>query len=156
MSPERATPRPTPSPRSSRPWWAWGCGADLTARDRRRFGWANFWLVAWAIATVLAYRFVSGMDPVTGVAGYVIVAVPILLGLATLWSFCRFLRDADELLRKIQLEALSIGAGVGLVFLMSWQLLEKLGAPEADLLTAAVVILLAIGLGQWLGTRRYA
>jgi hypothetical protein len=67
----------------------------------------------------------------------------------------RFLREADELVRKIELEGLAIGFGVGVLFLLGYQLLEQVGLPEISAHKTAAVMLFAWLFGQVIARRRY-
>ncbi len=62
---------------------------------------------------------------------------------------------ADELLRKIQLEGLALGFGAGVIFAMSYQLLERAGAPQLQVSDTVVVMMVGWAVGQLLGLRRY-
>lgn len=75
---------------------------------------------------------------------------------ASMRSYVSFLRQADELLRKVHLEALAFAFGAGIVAMMGYRLCERLGAPKLDVNDAALVMLLCWLGGQWLGSRRYA
>lgn len=85
-----------------------------------------------------------------------IPAAALFLGVMTVRAYVRFLRNADELLRKIHLEALAIAFGTGAVFMPVYRLCERLGAPKLDSVDPLFVILLAWVFGQWFGGRRYA
>jgi hypothetical protein len=67
-----------------------------------------------------------------------------------------FLRDADELLRRIETEALALGFGAGAVVGLVYPLLEKLGAPALGGHATLLAMMLSWGLGSWLGMRRYS
>ena len=149
------SPRNPEAETAPAPWWAW-CGTrDLTATDRhnlRRFNlWALAWMAAWVAAT-FAVRF--GGERL-GPAAWLLAAVPILLGVAAIVSYWQFLRHADELLRLIQLEGLALGFGSGAVFMVSYRLLERLGAPTLDTSDPLLVMVVAWAIGQWLAARRY-
>lgn len=81
---------------------------------------------------------------------------------ANLWlagwlvSFGRFLRQADELQRSIQLQALALGFGVGLFAGFGYRLLEGLGVPPATTSDISVFMAFFYFVGLWLGRRRYA
>ena len=64
--------------------------------------------------------------------------------------------DCDELERKIHVEALALGFGVGAVWMMGWRLFERAGAPLLDVNDGLLVMLIAYGVGVALARRRYA
>ncbi|HEX2059549.1 MAG TPA: hypothetical protein VHK90_02310, partial [Thermoanaerobaculia bacterium] len=91
-----------------------------------------------------------------GALAYGLTAATIVLMTMAARAYVMFLRGADELLRKIQLEALALAFGAGGVFMIGWRLCERLGAPKLDVNDPFVVMAVVWGLGQWLGFRRYA
>jgi len=91
------------------------------------------------------------------IARRVQVPLPILLTLGgAVLAFIRFLREADELLRKIQLEALGVAFGAGAVFTLGYRLCERIGAPRLDVSDGYLVMMIFWTLGQYLGYRRYS
>jgi hypothetical protein len=78
------------------------------------------------------------------------------LGVLTLASYVAYLRSCDELERKIHVEALALGFGVGAVWMMAWRLLERAGAPQLDVNDGLLVMLGAYGVGVALARQRYS
>ena len=114
------------------------------------------WLTAWLlgfVAITLLYEL-EILRP--GVPAGVAAALHTTLGVVTLWCYIQFLRGADELERKIHVEALALGFGIGAVWMMSWRLLERAGAPELDVNDGLLVMLIAYAVGVGLARRRYA
>ena len=77
------------------------------------------------------------------------------MGLAPLVAYLRFLRQADEMLRKIQFEGLAFGFGAGIVFSIGYELLASAGAPALPPSATAAVMLVSWSIGQLVGWRRY-
>ena len=67
----------------------------------------------------------------------------------------RFLREADELQRTIQLQALALGFGAGFFALPGYRIFERLGAPAADIADFTMVMAFFYVIGAFLGWRRY-
>ena len=129
------------------------CG--YTPRDTR-----NGWIFsAWSLAVAIAYvaaTYVIVKTALPRSVGIALVALTIVcLGGAVL-AFIRFLREADELLRKIQLEALGVAFGAGAVFTLGYRLCERIGAPRLDVSDGYLVMMIFWTLGQYLGYRRYS
>lgn len=85
------------------------------------------WTLAWSGSMVLVdkailYSWYS--SPAVSVAGVIVNAG---LGLGMIWAFLRYLSGIDELQRKIQVDALAIAMGVGLVSSFSYSLLVTAG-----------------------------
>jgi len=115
----------------------------------------------WCLITALAFlgatitlngRFIT---PVRGPLAFGIVGLTIVLLAVTVISFLRFVRDADELMRKIQVDALGVGFAAGAVFTLGYRLCERLGAPKLDVDDGFLVMMVFWALGQYLGYRRY-
>ncbi len=85
------------------------------------------------------------------------VAVTALLGVATLLAHHRYLQEADELRRKIEMEALALAFGVGVVGgLTYWQLVVSGAAPATGFSYVFVAMILAHPVGVLIGHRRYS
>ena len=131
------------------------CSSLFTDRDRRNYqvftGWMTAGMVTFAAATIL----IDGAY-VPPAAGWALTATCLVLMLMAMRSYMAFLRVADELLRKVHLEALAFAFGAGIVAMMAYRLCERLGAPKLDVNDAALIMLACWAGGQWLGARRYA
>lgn len=130
------------------------CG-DLTERDRRNQWRYVAWLGAWMLS-FLGATFLLTESWVSGALAYVVALLPSLLGVAAVAAFLRFLRQADELQRKIQLEALGWGFGCGAVFMIGYRLLERAGLPRLDVSDPLVVMMVSWALATIVLARRYS
>lgn len=147
MQPDRPT---APARRSLWP------SCHTTERDRRN----QRRLVAWGLAWVATWT-AAGLALDNGWIGTAVAAAAIvlsaLLGVATLLAYRRFLREADELRRKIELDALALAFGVGLVAGFTHWLLAEAGiVAEAEVLFLLVLMVATHTLGLLVGHRRYA
>ena len=71
-------------------------------------------------------------------------------------SYKRFITEADELERKIQLEALAISASVTIVSFSSYAVLEKaFSIPELSTAYLIVILSLAYVVGLVIGRMRF-
>lgn len=142
--------------RRAKPWWAWGCTGEMAPHDignwRRVNLWTVTWLVVFAAGTIALKRWGDSL----GLAAWAVALVPSVIFVLVLWSFVRFLREADELTRKIHLEALSTGFGAGIFFMLGYPLLERAGAPQLDSADLLMVMALTWAVAVWIGQRRYA
>ena len=132
------------------------CG-DLTATDRKnlwRFqAWGVVWAVAFAATGLLLKHWpqlVSGLP-----LRVALIALTTALGVAMVLAFMRFLRDADELVRKIHLEALAVSFGATVVFVTTWRLVERAGGPHADVDDSLLVMMGVWVIAQIFAARRY-
>jgi len=128
----------------------------FTPRDAHNYrvftGWMTGAALAFGTATILISEKLIGR----GLLAWGLTLLSVVLLLVTVRAYSVFLRQADELLRKIHLDALALAFGTGVVLTMGYRLCERLGAPEIDINDPLLVMLLAWGIGQWIGIRRYA
>lgn len=134
---------------------SWTFCADLmTPRDQRNERRVNLLMAAWMV-TYLAALALIAFDVVAGPAAWILAVIPALIAIAVVASYTRFLHDADELLRKIQTEALAIGFGTGMFFTLSYAVFERAGAPTLQ----GPFVIFAMGAGwvygMFRGTARY-
>ncbi len=134
-------------------WTSW-CG-DLTERDRRNQIRFALWSLAWMACFVAAFISLR-KEWVPDALVYPVVLFPTALGGCALWAFVRFLREADELQRKIQLEALGWGFGCGALFMIGYRLLERVGLPRLDSSDPLLVMVLVWAGATWILARRYS
>jgi len=139
--------------------WGWmgsfGTCSDVTpldARNQQRF---VAWCLAWALAFVASTLLLDGGWLAAGAVTWGVAIAPTFLGFGVVWSYVVFVRQADELLRRIHLEALAWGFGTGALFMLGYRLLERAGAPELDMNDPLLVMVLVWALAQVLVARRY-
>jgi Na+/glutamate symporter len=117
--------------------------------------WSLVWMISWVGVTLALKRGWLA----SGAPGIVAALVSASLGLGTALAYRRFLNEADEVQRKIELEALALGFGVGLVGGFAYWLLERSGAvptSKSDLLYVLAATCFTYSAGVLLGRRRYA
>ncbi len=143
----------TGSPTSPEP----GCGNGFyTARDARNQRRFTLWMLAAGLAYLGATAALRWRASLPGALPWLLSALAWVLALQAIRRYVIFLRQADELLRRIQTEALALGFGAGALVSLLYPLLELLGAPKLGEYAVAVAMMLAWSAGTWLGTRRYS
>jgi hypothetical protein len=130
-----------------------GCAGTLQDKhNSRRF---SLWCLAWAVAYVGAHWTLKADLELATALVWLLVFTPILLMLAAVLSYMHFLRNADELLQKIQIQGLAVGFGAAVVFVTGYQLLEAAGASEMQSDHLLMVMILSWVAGQLYGSWRY-
>lgn len=127
-----------------------------TERDRRNerhlLVWCFLWMGTWlGVELAIDAGWLATGAPAD--AGAIAAA---LLGIGPFLAYRRFLREADELRRKIELEALAAAFGVGIVGGITYEFLESSTlVGSADLAHVLVAMLMAYSVGVVVGIRRY-
>lgn len=130
-----------------------GCTGTLQdKRNSRRF---TLWCLAWSFAYVGAHWTLKADLELATALVWLLVSVPVLLMIAAVFSYLHFLRNADELLRKIQMQGLAMGFGAAVVFVTGYQLLEAAGADEMQTDHLIIVMMFSWVAGQLQGSWRY-
>ena len=129
--------------------------ALFTPRDAHNYRVYSAWMFGSLLLFMAATILIDGKY-IPAAAGWIATAATAAAMMLTMRSYILFLRQADELLRKVHLESLAFGFGAGVVVMMSYRLCERLGAPKLDVNDAALVMLVTWIAGQVVGARRYA
>lgn len=129
--------------------------AGATPRDRRNLWRVTGTFAVWGLAFSTVSQLVKRGVLTGGPLAWLAAALPVALGIVVLVTYARFLRETDELQRLIMLEALALAFGGTFFAICGYQVFERLGAPEAEMVHAVVVMGLLYALGSVLGAWRY-
>ncbi len=115
------------------------------------------WTVAWVATLALASfgaKFLWDFQPVVS---WIAIGLNVAVGIGWIISHARFLRRSEELQRKIQLEAIAIALGVGLVGGFAYAAAEniKLIAFESDIAFLSVLMAIVYIVATIVGNLRY-
>lgn len=125
------------------------------SRDRanlRRIVWTGLtWAVLFAGGSQVLKR---GLVP-EGPVSWGVAALPILAAVLAMSAYARYLREADELQRQIHQDALALGFGGGFLGVTCWTILERVGAPVADIGDAVLFLAVFYSIGIVRGAWRY-
>jgi len=132
-----------------------GCDSFSTPRDRRNLRAFNLALFAMALCYVGASAALRWHERVPAAVPWVLFVLATIFAVDAARRYLVYLRQTDELLRRIQTEALAIGFGAGAASSLLFPLAEKLGVPGVDGRSVALVMILAWSAGSWAGMRRY-
>jgi hypothetical protein len=132
-----------------------GCSGLFTQRDSGNLRIFSGWMLSAALVFALATVLIGG-GLIPRAVAWLLTAVTAVVMILGIRSYLVFLREADELLRKIQVEGLALGFGAGATFMLVYGLLERLGLPGLRPAEPILVMVVFWALGQWIGMRRYA
>ena len=115
--------------------------------------WTGAWLVTMAIATfgpILIWDY-------SKIPTIIAVIINLLVGFGMIAANKRSLKGLDEMHQKIQLEAMGLSLGVGLVVGLGYSILDTTNVIAADAEISHLVILIGLtyGAGVRLGLRKY-
>ena len=127
-----------------------------TPRDARHLGTFSRWVLSFAAVLAAGTILLGGGWIQPQPLAWLLPVAAFLLGIGAVRAYVNFLRGADELLRKIHLEALALAFGAAMIAMPVYRLCERLGAPKLDVVDPMLVMALAWGAGQWIGLRRYS
>ena len=131
--------------------------SDLTTRTKINTVHVGLWTGAWVLTSALAVfgpKFFWAFNTTLTILG---VLINLGIGFGMILANKRHLNGLDELMRKIQLEAMAISLGVGLVCGLSYELLEdiKLITFEPEVSHLIMLMALTYMVGVIAGNRRY-
>lgn len=129
--------------------------AAFTPKDRHNYAVFSRWMLG-AMVVFVAATISIDAKWIPNAGGWALTILSVVLMLLSIRAYIFFLRNADELLRKVHLDALALAFGFGTVAMMGYRLCERLGAPKLDINDSFLVMLLTWAAAQWFGYRRYA
>ncbi|WP_439882651.1 hypothetical protein ACSX1A_05660 [Pontibacter sp. MBLB2868] len=130
---------------------------DWNAQSRQNTRMLAYWTLAWIMSMALATfgpQYIWKDNTALTLIGIVLNAV---LGVGMIFANIRHMNGLDEMQRKIQLEAMGIALGVGVVGGLSYTLLDVTNVIANDAEISTLVILIALTyLGSIIiGQKRY-
>lgn len=134
------------SPERSKFWRIMSMYTGETETDHRNNRQFTLWCIAWAAAIITATWIIKSFDGLPPALLWIIAVLPNVLAFGALVAYLRFLRMTDELQRRIQVEGLAVGFGVGWIFAIGYLVLQAAGAPELPV--PAMVLVMTAG---WIG-----
>jgi hypothetical protein len=128
-------------------------GPQLDRHNQRRI---SLWALAWAVSFIVVTHGIKKEWLSSGLAFAGVIGTAIL-GIATVLAYHRFLRETDELRRKIEVEALAFAFGAGIVGgLTYWLLVVKGAVPGMGFAYVFAAMLLTHSAGVLMGRRKYS
>ena len=130
---------------------------DTTAQTKKNTLRLFFWSVAWVLATAGVAFGSKNLWNFNTWLTIIAVLIHIGLGLGMIRVFKQYLLGLDELQRKIQLDAMALSLGIGLVLGCSYEMLEdiKLIPFEPEIPHLIILMSLTYVVAAVLGHRKY-
>ncbi|HEX7707419.1 MAG TPA: hypothetical protein VF701_13265 [Thermoanaerobaculia bacterium] len=129
---------------------------SATAQDRHNQRQVTIWAAAWALSYVVV-TFATKREWLTSGMAVAAALGTAVLGVATLLAYRRFLLHADELQRKIELEALAIAFGIGIVGGLTYWLMFEGGVVSGKGFSFVFgAMILSHAIAVVVGRRRYS
>jgi len=115
--------------------------------------WTSGWMLSMALATFGPKFLWNFNSRFTGVA----ILINLLFGIGLINGKKKWLKQLDELQLKIQLDAMALALGVGIVGGLSYSLMDitNLIPMDAEISVLVIAISLTYLAGSIIGTRRY-
>lgn len=132
----------------------WTVCFGSSPRERRAGGWFSVAGLAWAVAWVTAVHTL-GHKLVAPPASLAVAAAPAVLAVVMLLLFMRYLRELDELQRRIQLGALAFSLGAMWIAVTAYPVFELAGAPKAASAPYVLVMAVSYMVGNIIAWVRY-
>ena len=115
------------------------CAGSTPQDTRNQLRFAGFSL-GWALVFVgCTFLIRRGFLP-EGPIRWLVAALPSVAAVFLVGAFLRFLNEADEFQRLVQLQSLAVGFGGSFFFLTGYTIFERVGAPPIDFADAATIM----------------
>ena len=131
-------------------WHYLGVGGGATPTDLENNKQLSLLSIAWALTVVAASALLTKLDLAPPLQ-WLLVLTPSVVAFFVLRAYLKFLRMTDEMQRRIQIEGLAVGFGVGYAFGIAYLVAEAAGAPPLNL--AVLIAVMTLG---WLGGNFFA
>jgi hypothetical protein len=149
---------------SSRLWRLCGCGDGATAADRRNSRAITIWSLVWAVVFLVALATMESYGDESLAVSIAALAAAALATIPLIRAYVRFVREADELARMIQVQAMAVAFCAGFVVATLGRFLERVISliPELapfdlmDFLNPLMVMIVAYSLSVLVLQRRYS
>lgn len=135
-------------------WHYLGVGGGATATDLENNKRLSLLSIAWAFTIVVASALLSRLDLAPPLE-WLLVLSPTVVAFFVLRAYLKFLRMTDEMQRRIQIEGLAVGFGVGYAFAIAYLVAEAAGAPPLNLAILVLVMTLGWVGGNFFAVKRY-
>lgn len=114
----------------------------------------SFAMAAYTVVVIVSITLIT-ISPSSAWWRIPLAITPIVPALFGMIAYMRFLRRADELQRRIQLEGFAFSFGITGILTFSYGFLENVGFPHINLLWVFPFMIALWGIGVAVASRRY-
>lgn len=111
-------------------------------------------MAVYAVTVIASSWLIQRIDQ-QNLIRYPIALFPLIPSFFALAAFLRYLRQMDELQRRIQFEAFGFSFGLTGMITFTSSLLERVGVPAIDIVWVFPMLIVFWGIGVAIATRRY-
>jgi hypothetical protein len=86
---------------------------------------------------------------------YFFAVLPVIPSAFAMWAAIRFFRGLDELQRRVQFEGMAFSFLATCLLALTWGFLQNAGLPQADVIWVTPLMIMLLGLGLGIASRRY-
>jgi hypothetical protein len=126
-----------------------------TEAEQRNIRSVWIWCLVAGFGLAAPVKALEAYPQLSDSAVWLLAMIPIALSVPALLACLRFIREADEFMRKVQLEGIAIGFAVGFVFCIGYPMLEHVGAPPLRLIVAVVPLAIGWAIGSFIVAFRH-
>jgi hypothetical protein len=126
-----------------------------TKAEQRNIRSVWIWCFVWAAGFYAVTTALEAFPQLRGPSAWLLAMIPVALSFPAVLACLRFIREADEFMRKVQLDGIAIGFAAGFVFCLGYHTLENLGAPRLPLLVATVPLAFGWAIGSFIVALRH-
>ncbi len=114
---------------------------EAPARSKKNHALIMLWIFVWMATFVAADKAEAYKWYTAGSLPLLAIAMNAVIGLIVIVTYMRFLKELDEMQQKIQLNALALAMGIGLVGSVSYSLLVSAGIVAAPDIAVVIALL---------------
>ena len=155
--PQATAPAPDETaPNGALAWFASCVARESTPRDLENMRRWLAWMVAWAVLATPDPEWFGYVDEETSWFTLTQAALVIAAFVGVIATFVRYVRETDELNRRVQLTSLSVGFGAGFLASELGQAAINAGLIESvDVDLPVITMLVSYAIASFVITRRY-
>lgn len=126
-----------------------------TEVDQRNIRAVWVWCFVGGVGFAAVMSVFKAFPQLQGPFAWLLAAISVALCFAAVCACVRFIREADEFMRKVQLEGLAIGFAAGFVFCIAYHALEHFGAPRLPIVLAVAPLCVGWAVGSFIVALRH-